>query len=389
MKDPSTQRPTSSDGPDTFLDQKLFMENIIQAMSDGVAVVDRRGSIILVNQALCQMLGYAREQLLKKGWAELFFSKSENLDFNQTIVEVIQTHQPIQNREVAYLRPDGDERALLATVSLIQDQGKTRGLVALFKDITELTRLHSRERRLMMRTRRLYEEMRESLDRVARAVAHEVRNPVTAIGGLASRLLKNVPPQSKEAQYLKRILESTTRLELIVSQVQLYAYLPQPYRRPLAMKQWLTDILDQYQDLARRQGVRISLEGADDDLVVQLDPELMASALNNLIINAIEAMPQGGDLSVTVEANQEELHITITDTGVGISPRDLPYLWDPFFTTKADRVGMSLAITKRIISEHNGTLEVESAPGKGTRIMICLPRTEEADTSNHRQPQLK
>jgi len=215
----------------------------------------------------------------------------------------------------------------------------------------------------MMRTRRLYEEMRESLDRVARAVAHEVRNPVTAIGGLASRLLKKASPQSKEAQYLKRILESTTRLELIVSQVQLYAYLPQPYRRPLEMKKWLAHILEQYQDLARRQGVNIRLQAEDEELVVQLDPELMASALNNLIINALEAMPQGGELSVSVEAEPEALYITISDTGTGISPKDLPYLWDPFFTTKADRVGMSLAITKRIIYEHNGTLEVESTPG--------------------------
>ncbi len=389
MKEPSPTHPGSDPVPDAFLDQKLFMENIIQAMSDGVAVVDRKGAIILVNQALCQMLGYSRDKLLQKGWAELFFSKSENLDFNQTIVEVIQTHRPIQNREVSYARPDGEERKLLATVSLIQEHGQTRGLVALFKDITELTRLHSRERRLMMRTRRLYEEMRESLDRVARAVAHEIRNPVTAIGGLASRLLKKTPPATKAAQYLKRILESTTRLEQIVSQVQLYAYLPQPYRRPLPIKKWLGEILDQYQDLARRQGVRVRLQADGEDLVVQLDPELMASALNNLIINALEAMPGGGELSLSLEANPEELHITIADTGSGISPKDLPYLWDPFFTTKADRVGMSLAITKRIISEHNGTLEVESAPGRGTRIMICLPRTEEIDTSNHRQPQLK
>ncbi len=389
MKKASPKHPGGHPDPDGFLDQKLFMENIIQAMSDGVAVVDRTGSIILVNQALCRILGYPRRKMLQKGWAELFFSKNDNLDFNQTIVEVIQTHQPIQNREVGYTRPDGEQRKLLATVSLIQDQGQTRGLVALFKDITELTRLHSRERRLMRRTRRLYEEMRESLDRVARAVAHEIRNPVTAIGGLASRLLKKTPPDTKAAQYLKRILDSTTRLEQIVSQVQLYAYLPQPYRRPLALKKWLADILDQYQEQARRQGVKIHLLAQDQDLVVQLDPELMASALNNLIVNALEAMPQGGELWVCLEANPEELHITVADTGSGISPKDLPYLWDPFFTTKADRVGMSLAITKRIISEHSGTLEVESAPGRGTKIMICLPRSEEIDTGDHRQPQLK
>ena len=388
MNDSPHQSPAAQ-GSDSFLDRKLFMENIIQAMSDGVVVVDRQGAIILVNQALCQMLGYPREQLLQKGWGELFFSQEENLDFNQTIVEVIQTHRPIQNREVTYVRPDGDKRQLLATVSLIREQGLTRGLVALFKDITELSRLHLRERRLMRRTRRLYEEMREGLDRVARAVAHEIRNPVTVIGGLAARLLKKSLPQDKQTQYLQRILESAARLEMIVSQVQLYAYLPQPYRRPLEIKKWLAAILDQYQDLARRQEVEISLQAPEEELVVSLDPELMASALNYLIVNALEAMPQGGELVLTLEADPEELHIVIADTGSGISSKDLPYLWDPFFTTKADRVGMSLAITKRIISEHDGALEVESTPGQGTRIMICLPRTEEMDTTDHRQPQLK
>ncbi|KMY68907.1 hypothetical protein AAU61_04870 [Desulfocarbo indianensis] len=366
------------------------MENIFQAMSDGVMVVSPSGEIVLVNQALCEILGFAAEDMLGKGWAELFFDDPQNMDFNQIAIEVIQTRQPLSNRQVGYRTPNGRRRELLATTSLIRDGEETVGLVSLFKDVTELDHLHRRERRLLAQSLRLYEEKNESLDRIARAVAHAVRNPVTAIGGLAARLLKMHEDDAQLAGYMRRILESTSRLEQVVSQVRAYAYVPRPNRRPVDMADWLREIMSHHQPRCREHGIQCNLcISPEGRLEAQVDPNLLATALHNILENAMDAMEHGGKLTVTLSYDQDNVIIDVWDSGPGIAQEDLPYLWDPFFTTKADRVGMSLAITKRILSEHEGLVEAESPPQGGTRVTITLPTGEPALEADHRSPALK
>ncbi len=376
-----------SPGP---LSHRFVVDNIIQAMSDGVMVVSPTGEIVLVNQALCEILGFRAEDMLGKGWAELFFDDPQNLDFNQTAVEVIQSRQPISNRQVSYHAPDGRRRVLLATTSLIYEDHKTVGLVSLFKDVTELEHLHHQQRRLLAQSLRLYEEKAESLDRIARAVAHEVRNPVTAIGGLAARLIKMHQEDERLVGYLRRILEAAGRLEQVVAQVRAYAYLPRPNRRTVDMVAWIEEVIAPYRQRCQDQGVKLNIQvSACAQCEAQIDPFLLTTAVNNILDNALEAMENGGELTVSLLHEQDELVITVQDTGPGIAREDLPYLWDPFFTTKADRVGMSLAITKRIIGEHEGLLDVESPPGGGTRVIITLPAGEPPDETHHRAPQMK
>ena len=353
---------------------KSIMANIIQAMSDGVMVISSQGDIVLANKALSSILGLSIEEMLGKGWGELFLLEQVNEDFTQVVVEVIQKGAILSNRKVSYTAPDGSQRELIATTSLLKDGDATLGLVAVFKDITELDQVYRSERKLLVRSRRLVEERQESLDRLARAVAHEVRNPVTAIGGLARRLQQEAPPGSRTASYLERILESTSRLEMIVEQVRAYADLPHIHRRATPLKSWLEGILSPLRPQAQDQGVALELVLEDPEGEADLDPSLMATALNNILVNALEAMPQGGQLKVELNGEPETVRISISDSGRGIHPRDLPYLFDPFFTDKADAVGMSLAISKRIISDHDGLLKVISQMGEGTSFAITLPR---------------
>ena len=376
--------------PPNPLSHRFVLDNIIQAISDGVMVVSPRGQIVLVNQALCGILGFKEEEILGKGWAELFFEDPHNLEFNQVALEVIQTRRPLSNRQVSYRTPDGRLRELLATTSLIRDEEKIVGLVSLFKDVTELGHLHRRERRLLAQSLKLYEEKAESLDRMARAVAHEVRNPVTAIGGLATRLAKMYGDHEQVVKYMRRIVEATGRLEQVVAQVRAYAYVPRPNRRPLDMAPWLEEIMREHLPRCRELGVEQDLQISGDDCCeAQVDPQLMTTALHNVLENALDAMEEGGQLSVDLDRDQDNVIITVRDSGPGIDEKDLPYLWDPFFTTKADRVGMSLAITKRIINEHDGLLDVESPPEGGTKVIITLPIGEPLQEDNHRAPALK
>ena len=256
-----------------------ILENIFEAIRDGVMVIDHKGNIVLANPALSNILGLEREQIMNKGWAELFLTGSENLEFSETVVEVIQNRKTHFNREVCYTAPDGTYKELIATTSLIEDDdAKTVGVVAVFKDITEMKGMHRRERELLSRTRRLYEEKNDALDQLARAVAHEVRNPVTAIGGLSERLLKESAPDSKQAQYLQRITSGARSLEKIVSEVRRYADCPPPNPRWLHLDDWLKENAEKRLGRARAQKVELVLvhEGRTE---AWMDPALMAEVL--------------------------------------------------------------------------------------------------------------
>lgn len=389
-KEKMSKKSGKADLPSKPLSSRFVLDNIIHSISDGVLVVQPGGMVVLVNPALCEILGFEEERILGKGWAELFIEDPHNLEFKQMVLEVIQTKEPIRNRQINYHAPDGSNRELLLTTSLLHDRDDLVGMVTLFKDVTELDHLHKRERRLLAQSLRLYEEKAESLDRVARAVAHEVRNPVTAIGGLASRLSKMYVSDQLVVDYMRRIIEATSRLEQVVAQVQAYAYVPRPNRRPVDIVAWLKEIIAGHESRCRKLGIDLQLHFDEDRCCeAQIDSQLLATAVHNLLENAMDAMEDGGVLEVSLKRDQDNVVITIRDSGHGIDEKDLPYLWDPFFTTKADRVGMSLAITKRIVSEHEAFLTLESPQEGGTTITMTLPIGEPPKDDNLRPPALK
>ncbi|MGD8562256.1 MAG: ATP-binding protein [Desulfarculaceae bacterium] len=352
---------------------RLVVGNILEAIRDGVVIIDPEGVIALANSALGEIVGMPAEGLSGRHWSELFVDNPANQEFSHTISEVLHHQQLHYNRQVGFFTPDGRRKELIATTSLIQDQKQAfLGVVAVFKDVSELTSLHRRERLLLARSRRLLEERQESLDRVARAVAHEVRNPVTAIGGLAVRLLKEKDPDSKEASYLRRILGSSQRLEQVVAQVKTYADLPRPHLTPTSLGPWLEDLLEPFRAKAQKENVSLEMS-TQEEAMAAIDVVVLAAALKHILDNALEATAAGGSIKVTLTPGHETHLITIADTGVGIDPKDIPFLFDPFFSTKAQAVGMSLALTKRIVIEHEGNLEVESTPGKGTTFSLSLP----------------
>ncbi|KIX13265.1 two-component system sensor histidine kinase NtrB [Dethiosulfatarculus sandiegensis] len=352
---------------------KEVMLNIIQSIADGVMVINRTGDIILVNQALCRILEMDQDRILGKGWGELFIADEANLDFAQVVVDVIQKNQVHYNREVCYASPSAKTKELIANTSLLrEDDGDIIGVVAVFKDVTELKGLHRREVELLRQSRMLYDENKEGLDRIARAVAHEVRNPVTAIGGLAHRLLKEESPNSRGAAYLKRIVDGAKSLERIVEQVRLYSEIPRPSITEVQLDKWLKEFLSDYRGRAEQQAVRITLN-LDQHIKVRLDHTLMHMALGHIVENALDSMPAGGEFTVDLKAETGWAVVDFSDTGRGMEKSEIPYLFDPFYTTKADSVGMSLAISRRILAEHFAEIKAKSTPGKGSEFTVRLP----------------
>ncbi|MEW6219456.1 MAG: PAS domain S-box protein [Thermodesulfobacteriota bacterium] len=221
-------------------------------------------------------------------------------------------------------------------------------------------------------------EKMAALGRWTSNFAHEIRNPLTAVGGLTRRLAKKVAASSEETTYIERILEEVGRLEVVLSNMLAYA---RSYRIPEEehdLGVMLAHLLEQLAGTCRAQGIRVQ---ADLDVVpaIHIDRQLAEKILANLLANAIEAMPQGGVLKVASTlrsiAAGNFVVIRIQDTGEGIAEENLPLVFEPFFTTKPGkkRTGLGLASTKKIIEAHGGAISVQSRAGEGTLVTLTFP----------------
>ena len=213
-----------------------------------------------------------------------------------------------------------------------------------------------------------------ALGQLAAGIAHEIRNPLTSINILIHSLRERLPSENSQQEDLKVIEEEIHRMNEIVDQFLRFA---KP-ASPLLEKTDVLSIVEETFQLLRPQieKQRIVVEKEFQALpMIQMDPEQMKQAMLNLLLNAIQAMPEGGQLTLKGQNSKDGqwIHLSIEDSGMGISPEDIDKLFDPFFSTKEGGIGLGLSITHRIIDQHHGKIEVENAPEKGTIFTVWLP----------------
>jgi signal transduction histidine kinase/putative methionine-R-sulfoxide reductase with GAF domain len=213
-----------------------------------------------------------------------------------------------------------------------------------------------------------------ALGQLAAGIAHEIRNPLTSINILIHSLTQNLPTEDSRWEDLKVIEEEILRINEIVDQFLRFAR-PAP---PLLVKAEVVSIIEETLQLLRPQieKQRILVQKEFQPLPpISMDREQMKQAILNLLLNAVQAMPKGGHLALRghVPEGNRWVQFSIQDSGVGIPAEDIGRLFDPFFSTKEGGVGLGLSITHRIIDQHRGKIEVESAPGKGTLFTVWLP----------------
>ena len=344
-------------------------------MPIGLLVIDSQGEIVTINRAACEILGYTSDTFRGKGWGEIFFEADKNVEFNQVIIEVILEKQVNLHRDVSYIRPTGETLRLSINTSFLQENDEIVGLVVLLDDVTELHELHEREKAILEEKNLAQRERTESLKKLALAVAHQIRNPVTSIGGFAARLLNKSDKKGGNAVYLRNILSGTKRLEAIVQGVMDYTEISpdSPVKVPISgvLGKAQARLTEKAIELSKQVNWNVKIEPIE----VLIDPELFAQALDEILLNCVEAFTgDHGTVDIIAFRNGNGTYIEISGTGTGISEQDMPYIFDPFFTTKAVGVGMGLCKAQRIITEHKGDLTVSSSPGKGTKVTVHLPK---------------
>ena len=216
-------------------------------------------------------------------------------------------------------------------------------------------------------------ERLSTLGEMAAVLAHEIRNPLGSIRGTAEILKDDYPSGTPKHEFIEIQIKETERLNNVVED-----FLRMARQQPFEMKRCSIDEeletiirLTECQAKAARVLVTPSFKGGN--ITVRGDGEKLRQAFLNIMINAIQATPEGGAVRIEAKRTQSGCEIVFSDTGTGLDKQTLDRIFEPFFTTKKDGTGLGLAITKKIIEGHGGTLTVESLPGKGTKATVLLP----------------
>ncbi len=337
------------------------LRSIFAASPDAITVTDMDHKIVECNEFTLKMLGYsAKNQLVGMDFFDLIIPEKRSRVINlRTILE----KGSLSNIEFTLLTKDGHQFPAEMSASVLRDASrKPVGFVSIFKDITERKRMQQQ----LIRSERL-----STIGEVAGMVGHDLRNPLTGIAGAAYYLKKKLAStlDRKNSEMLSLIEKDIQYSNKIINDLLDYS---REIELELVESTPKSMIKDALSSVATPKNIKIK-DLTKTDPVVWIDEAQMKRTLVNMIKNGIDAMPKGGQLTVNSVLCDEGVKISISDTGVGIAKETICKLWTPLFTTKAKGMGFGLAISKRIVERHGGTITVDSTLGKGTTFTITLP----------------
>jgi len=217
-----------------------------------------------------------------------------------------------------------------------------------------------------------------ALGRFTANVAHEIRNPLTAIGGFARRLDKEIPEQTKEKEYANFIISEVARLEGILKNVLTFSRVITPQLEEYNIQEIIDRVLKMKEEICREKSVSIHKSYSELPSIL-IDNAQIHEAVENLVLNAIDSMPRGGSLTVTTNKEVRDgipyVYVSVHDSGMGIPEDKMNLIFEPFYTTKiADKgTGLGLSITKKVVEDHGGFMKVESEVGKGSVFTLYFP----------------
>jgi PAS domain S-box-containing protein len=365
---------------------KRWYETLFEYAPGAKLVIEENDIISQVNREFEELTGYSREEIVgKMKWQQLIHHED---------VEKIENYKRI--RLSGGPAPSGYEARMVdreGKVRIIKIYSNpapgTRKIIATVIDITEEKKVIEQnsvcQRQLEEYAHHLegiieekVKELREkeelaTLGMMTVMVAHDLRNPLQAIINrtyLINEIIKNVQDETRER--IKRHLQAVTKdINYMNKIVQDLQYLGK-HEAKLAPTNLKTLVEEAFNNIPKPENIKVTLDV--DNVQAQLDQNLIARALSNLILNSIQAMPEGGTLTVKAKSKEDAIEFTVQDTGIGMTEEVKKRIFEPFYTTKSKGMGLGLTIVKHIVNLHNGTVEVESEPNKGTKTTIRIPQ---------------
>jgi signal transduction histidine kinase len=338
-------------------EMRAHLTAILESLDTGVLVTDGTGTVTRCNAAAEKMLGIPRASL--EGRSSRDIMREAGMD----------------RREYPLMLHGG--MALSMTETELNDPaGEAIGQLHLFHDVTKVRHL---EERLQRRNRLA------AMGEMVGSIAHEIRNPLGSVELFASMLRKDLQESPHLRSYAEHISMAVQSMDRLLSNLLVYM---KPNRSQAAWHETETlihETLTMAVHVLSGSAIRVQVEPDALASRIWCDAAQLKQVLLNLIMNAVQAMPHGGTLSITVQADRRRsgadaagVRLTVRDSGAGIAPEHQSRIFDPFFTTKDDGTGLGLAIVHALVEAHRGRIDVESVPGEGTAFTITLPGKPDA-----------
>jgi PAS domain S-box-containing protein len=337
---------------------------LYDSIRDGILANDVSGRIYECNRAFENMVGYSLDELRKMKWQDI--TPKHYLELEEGIVREQMLERGFSGYvEKEYIRKDGSKVPVEVAASIVRGTGGKPDMIwCIIRDMTERKQMQD----ALLRAERL-----AAIGELAAMVGHDLRNPLTGIGGATYYLRMKLGSriEGKEKEMFNLIERDIEHADNIVNDLLEYSKELRLELTETTAKSITRDSL-----ILARVPKRIRVvDSTEDEPRITLDAEKMKRVFVNLIRNAVDAMPEGGTLTITSSKSNGKLQISFNDTGVGMSAETMGELWNPLFTTKARGIGLGLPIAKRMVEAHGGSISVESKVGKGATFTVMLPIT--------------
>jgi PAS domain S-box-containing protein len=342
-----------------------FQARLIQTSADGIIANDPHGNVILFNDGAEQILGYRKEEVIGRLNVDRLYPPG----VARKILKKIKGPEHggpgrLVQYETRVVAKNGAEIPIELSATLILENSQEAGIVGIFRDLRERRRLQEQV---------LESERLATIGRMAGHLSHAMKNPLMVIGGLARQVRGHISEDpSRNQKHLEIIIDRILELEKLVAETSTYARLSEPWKVPGQVNAQLRESCQQMAPRFQERGIDLKLDLADQLPEVEFDPAQLNQVFLHLFKNALEAMPQGGTLTVATSRQDGRVRVEITDTGEGMSPEDLEKSFQAFYSTKPKGSGLGLAICQRVMEVHGGDISLESELQKGTRVTLTF-----------------
>lgn len=354
---------------------QTYLNSILESMNNGVISIDTQAKITQFNSAAAKITGYESEEVIGKHFVEMF---PGNTLGERTVLDALHSGSCYTREEKLIWQKEGAPVMVSFQSALLKDKtGTLLGAVEIFSDISRIKALEEE----MQRNKTMV-----ALGEMAATVAHEIRNPLGAMGVWASLLERDLEKNDHRRATLGKITSALARLNHIVSNLLVYSRPLKTQFRRIILQDLIDETVNFIEIETQRQEKPITIEKSlhsQKPLAVMADPEKLQQLIMNLCLNAIQAMPHGGTLTVSCvpvnKKNGNYVSFVITDTGMGIKKENIEKIFDPFYTSKESGTGLGLAIVKKFVDYHSGYIKVNSKVNKGTSVQVFLPHAEKQE----------
>ena len=342
-------------------DLQAFKDLVFQSVGTGLIALDLEHRVTAFNHAAEEITGVAAPHAIGQAWSSLIGSVIPL----EPIESVIAANPRASTRHEAVLRrPDGTSVPVRMTFSALRSgEGERLGLISACEDLSAIREMESRMRQA---------DRLATVGRMAANIAHEIRNPLASLTGAIEVLTSPLTADDARERLSQIVAHESERLNHIIKNFLEYA-------RPAPLSIATFDVAAAAEEVLLLLEHRTSsgslkvIREFAPSIPWAVDAQQLRQILWNLCLNAVEAMPEGGELRVSVSVRGATLEVAVSDTGDGIAAADVSHVFEPFFSTKPEGTGLGLALVHRIVQDHGGEIDVRSAPGLGTTFTLTLP----------------